>query len=167
MTVIAVTKDADALTMTISARFAAPIERVWELWSDPRQLERWWGPPDYPARVFEHDLRAGGEVTYVLTGEDGDRHGGYWRLRAVEPPRRLEFDDGFADEQGRPDATLPATVVRVRPELVVEIAFDGIQRSPRYPGGVALRFARVVRHRPDKRAEEADTLASVLATRGG
>ena len=54
-------------------------------------------------------------------------------------------------------------VVKVRPELVVEIAFDGIQRSTRYPGGVALRFARVVRHRPDKRAEEADTLASVLA----
>ena len=57
-------------------------------------------------------------------------------------------------------------VVHVRPELVVEIAFDGIQTSTRYPGGVALRFARVVRHRPDKRAEEADTLAAVLAVRG-
>ncbi|MEO8690545.1 MAG: ATP-dependent DNA ligase, partial [Solirubrobacteraceae bacterium] len=56
-------------------------------------------------------------------------------------------------------------VVHVRPELVVEIAFDGIQRSTRYPGGVALRFARVLRHRPDKRAEEADTLAAVLAVR--
>ena len=55
-------------------------------------------------------------------------------------------------------------VVQVRPELVVEIAFDGIQTSPRYPGGVALRFARVLRHRPDKRAEDADTLDAVLAT---
>ena len=54
-------------------------------------------------------------------------------------------------------------VVHVRPELVVEIAFDGVQTSPRYPGGVALRFARVLRHRPDKRAEEADTLDAVLA----
>jgi DNA ligase-1 len=54
-------------------------------------------------------------------------------------------------------------VVHVRPELVVEIAFDGIQGSPRYPGGVALRFARVKRHRPDKRAGDADTLAAVLA----
>jgi DNA ligase 1 len=54
-------------------------------------------------------------------------------------------------------------VVRVRPELVVEIAFDGVQTSPRYPGGVALRFARVLRHRPDKRPEEADTLDAVLA----
>ena len=55
-------------------------------------------------------------------------------------------------------------VVHVRPELVAEIAFDGVQRSPRYPGGIALRFARVVRYRPDKRAEDADTLATVKAT---
>jgi DNA ligase-1 len=54
-------------------------------------------------------------------------------------------------------------VVHVRPELVVEIAFDGVQASPRYPGGVALRFARVLRHRPDKPAAEADTLDAVLA----
>jgi DNA ligase-1 len=54
-------------------------------------------------------------------------------------------------------------VVHVRPELVVEIAFDGIQQSPRYPGGVALRFARVKRYRPDKRAQDADTIAAVLA----
>ena len=54
-------------------------------------------------------------------------------------------------------------VQRVRPDLVVEIAFDGVQGSPRYPGGVALRFARVLRHRPDKPAAEADTIESVLA----
>jgi ATP-dependent DNA ligase I len=57
-------------------------------------------------------------------------------------------------------------VVHVRPELVVEIAFDGVQASTRYPGGVALRFARVLRHRPDKPAAEADTLDAVLAVRG-
>ncbi len=54
-------------------------------------------------------------------------------------------------------------VVKVRPELVVEIAFDGVQTSPRYPGGVALRFARVLRYREDKRAEEADTIDAVRA----
>ncbi len=52
-------------------------------------------------------------------------------------------------------------VVHVRPEQVVEIAIDGIQRSTRYPGGVALRFARVVRYREDKAADDADTLESV------
>ena len=58
-------------------------------------------------------------------------------------------------------------VLRVRPELVVEIAFDGVQASPRYPGGVALRFARVLRHRPDKPAAEADTIAAVRAIWAG
>ncbi|MEV4997081.1 ATP-dependent DNA ligase [Streptomyces niveus] len=54
--------------------------------------------------------------------------------------------------------------VRVRPELVVEIAYDGLQRSTRYPAGVTLRFARVLRHREDKRAEDADTVETVLGT---
>jgi ATP-dependent DNA ligase I len=54
-------------------------------------------------------------------------------------------------------------VVQVRPELVVEVAFDGVQTSPRYPGGMALRFARVLRHRPDKRPDEADTVDAVRA----
>jgi DNA ligase-1 len=57
--------------------------------------------------------------------------------------------------------------VWVRPELVVEIAFDGVQRSPRYPGGVALRFARVIRYREDKPASEADTIETVRALGGG
>jgi DNA ligase-1 len=55
--------------------------------------------------------------------------------------------------------------VDVRPELVVEIAFDGVQTSPRYPAGVALRFARVLAHRPDKSAAEADTIDTVLSYR--
>ncbi|MEZ0076953.1 ATP-dependent DNA ligase [Planotetraspora sp. GP83] len=61
------------------------------------------------------------------------------------------------------DGSTEDWVVTVQPELVVEIAFDGVQRSSRYPGGMALRFARVLRYRPDKRAEEADTVATVRA----
>jgi DNA ligase-1 len=57
--------------------------------------------------------------------------------------------------------------VYVRPELVVEIAFDGVQRSPRYPGGLALRFARVLRYRGDKTAAEADTIDTVRALSPG
>ena len=60
-----------------------------------------------------------------------------------------------------------AWTVRAEPALVVEVAFDGVQRSPHYPGGVALRFARVIRHRPDKPASEADTLESVLTLHSG
>lgn len=58
-------------------------------------------------------------------------------------------------------------VVRVRPEQVVEIAFDGVQTSSRYPGGMALRFARVVRYRDDKSAAEADTIDAVRAIHAG
>jgi DNA ligase-1 len=53
--------------------------------------------------------------------------------------------------------------VHVRPELVVEVAFDGLQPSPRYPGGLALRFARIKGYRPDKTPADADTIASVRA----
>ena len=58
-------------------------------------------------------------------------------------------------------------VVYVRPELVVEVAFDGVQTSRRYPGGVALRFARVKGYRPDKSADAADTIEAVRAIHGG
>lgn len=58
-------------------------------------------------------------------------------------------------------------VVTVRPEQVVEIAFDGLQRSTRYPGGLALRFARVVRYRDDKTSDEADTIETVRALADG
>ncbi|AUG75916.1 ATP-dependent DNA ligase [Kitasatospora sp. MMS16-BH015] len=73
---------------------------------------------------------------------------------------RWQTEQLLALETGREESR-GAAVVRVRPELVVEIAFDGLQRSPRYPAGLALRFARVVRYRPDKRPEEADTIATV------
>jgi DNA ligase-1 len=61
------------------------------------------------------------------------------------------------------DGPTDGYVVRLRPEQVVEVAFDGIQRSSRYPGGVALRFARVVRYRDDKKPQDADTIDAVRA----
>ncbi len=79
MTVTAVEKDPDALSMTITTAFDAPIEQVWRVWSDPRLLERWWGPPTYPATVVDHDLSPGGTIKYYMTGPEGDRHGGWWR----------------------------------------------------------------------------------------
>ena len=69
----------------------------------------------------------------------------------------------LADPPPGPDGQVRHGVVRVRPELVVEIAFDGVQASSRYPGGVALRFARVLRYRPDKSPAEADTIDAVRA----
>ncbi len=124
MPVTNVVKDAESRTLTITARFDAPIDRVWQLWSDPRQLERWWGPPTYPATVTEHDLTPGGSVAYAMTGPEGDTHGGWWRIRAVDPPRGLEFEDGFADADGTASPDMPTAVVRV---ALSEVAGGGTQ----------------------------------------
>ena len=114
MSVTSIDKDFDSMTLTLIADFDAPIERVWELWADPRLLERWWGPPTYPATVEEHDLTPGGDVTYFMTGPEGDRHRGWWRITSVEPPDVLEFTDGFADQDGTPNQDMPTTEVHVQ-----------------------------------------------------
>jgi uncharacterized protein YndB with AHSA1/START domain len=113
VSITSVRKDPEKGTMTLTAEFAAPVERVWRLWSDPRQLERWWGPPTYPATVTEHDLMPGGTVSYYMTGPDGDRSAGLWRVVSVEPPHRLEFEDAFADAEGNPNPDMPVTRITV------------------------------------------------------
>jgi uncharacterized protein YndB with AHSA1/START domain len=107
MTVTAVRKDPRALTMTIAAEFDASPERVWQLWADPRQLERWWGPPTYPATFIRHDLAPGSRVEYHMTGPEGDQPHGYWDIVEVNPPRSLVFRDGFANDNGSPNTDLP------------------------------------------------------------
>ena len=113
MPVTDVQKDLDAMTMTVTADFDASAERLWQIWADPRQLERWWGPPAYPATVTDHDLTPGGRVAYFMTDPDGGRHHGWWKVEEVEPPSKLRFEDGFADEQGNPKPELPTSVATV------------------------------------------------------
>jgi uncharacterized protein YndB with AHSA1/START domain len=107
MTVTDVRKDPTALTMTVASEWDAPVARVWQLWADPRKLERWWGPPTFPATVLEHDLCAGGKVSYFMTGPEGEQHHGRWKVVAVEEPHRLEVEDGFADNEGKPNDEMP------------------------------------------------------------
>lgn len=107
MPVTDVQHDPANLTLTITADFAAPVERIWQIYADPRQLEKVWGPPSYPATVVDHDLRPGGRMTYFMTGPDGDKHAGYWEITAVDEPRRFEFDDGFADMDFNPNPDMP------------------------------------------------------------
>ena len=114
MSITSVVKDLDRLTLTLVADFDAPIERVWQLWADPRQLERWWGPPSHPATVEDHDLTPGGAVTYFMTGPEGQRYRGWWRVASVNPPKFLEFTDGFADQDGTPIADMPTTTVQMQ-----------------------------------------------------
>ena len=114
MSITSVDTDYDDLTVTLIADFYAPIDQVWELWSDPRKLERWWGPPGYPATVEKHDLTPGGEVTYLMTGPDGEMHHGVWRVTAVGSPTSLDFTDAFADGDWTPLADMPVNTISVR-----------------------------------------------------
>jgi uncharacterized protein YndB with AHSA1/START domain len=109
MTVVSTEKDTEALTLTFVAEFEASVDRVWQLWKDPRQLERWWGPPTWPATFEEHDFEVGGRSAYFMTGPEGERARGWWEITAIDGPTRFEFDDGFADDHGEPDTTMDPT----------------------------------------------------------
>jgi uncharacterized protein YndB with AHSA1/START domain len=114
MTVARVEKDYDNLNLVVVADFSASIEQVWQLWADPRLLERWWGPPTHPATVVEHDLTVGGAVRYFMTDPEGVRSHGLWRVTSVDPPSSLEFTDRFANPDGTPNTELPTTAVQLQ-----------------------------------------------------
>ncbi len=114
MPVTDVRTDIDNLTLTIVADFAAPVQRIWRVYADPRQLERIWGPPTYPATFVDHDLRPGGRMTYYMTGPEGDTHAGYWEIISVDAPQAFTFTDGFAHEDFSPNSDLPTSHNEVR-----------------------------------------------------
>jgi uncharacterized protein YndB with AHSA1/START domain len=103
MSVTSIEKDPEALTMTVTAHLNATAERAWQLWADPRQFEQWWGPPGYPVTVVDHDLRAGGQITFFMAGTEGERHDSTWEVVAADPPHHLELRDADVDEHGRPN----------------------------------------------------------------
>jgi uncharacterized protein YndB with AHSA1/START domain len=107
MTVISSTKDAEALKLVFVAEFDAAPERVWKVWSDSRQLERWWGPPGWPATFVTHDFTVDGQSRYFMSGPEGERSNGYWRIIAIDEPNRLELDNGLAGDDGEPLADTP------------------------------------------------------------
>ena len=137
MTVTAVRKDPNTLTLTLTAEFDAAPERVWQLWADPRQLERWWGPPTYPATFTAHDLAPGSRVEYHMTGPEGDQPRGYWDVIEAEAPHRLFFRDGFANADGTPNDDFP------RNDALVTIEPVGPRRTrmsieSRFPSAEAM-----------------------------
>ncbi|MEE3850210.1 SRPBCC domain-containing protein [Gordonia sp. LSe1-13] len=109
MPVTNVSHDIDARTITIAAEFAAPVDRIWQVYADPRQLEKIWGPPTFPATVVEHSLKPGGRITYYMTGPEGEKYAGYWEVDTVDEPNEFTFRDGFADEDFKPVESLPVS----------------------------------------------------------
>jgi len=109
MPVTTVDTDTENLTITIVADFAVPVRRLWDAYTDPRQIERFWGPPVYPATFLRHDAAAGGRSVYKMTGPEGDEHYGCWEWASVDSPAAFEIVDWFADADGNPNKELPAT----------------------------------------------------------
>ncbi|WOC11205.1 SRPBCC family protein [Gordonia sp. MP11Mi] len=110
MPVIDVTTDTEALTLTITAEFAAPVESVWQVYADPRRLEQIWGPPTYPATFVEHDFTPGGRATYYMTSPDGEKFGGWWEFITIDATSSFTFRDGFADADLNPVDAMPVSV---------------------------------------------------------
>ncbi|GAA1948864.1 SRPBCC family protein [Microbacterium aquimaris] len=119
MPVTAVTTDPEALTMTLRAAFAAPVERLWHVFTDPRQLERFWGPPGWPATFTAFDLSVGGHARYAMTGPRGETSAGSWEFLAIDAPHRFEVLDAFVGEDGEPIAGMPAM------RMTFDFAADG------------------------------------------
>lgn len=112
------TVDRDAALVTFVAHLDVAPERAWQAWVDPRLLERWWGPPTWPATFTRHEPEVDGQSRYVMTGPDGETAGGWWRVLDVVPPRRFAFEDGFAGDDGEPDPDSPYG--RTRTDVTLE-----------------------------------------------
>lgn len=108
MPITSVDKDPEALTMTVVADFGVTVRRLWDAYADPRQIEKFWGPPEWPATFTRHDMAPGGGSSYFMTGPDGERSGGYWEFLTVDAPRSFEVRDGFAHPDGSPNTDMPS-----------------------------------------------------------
>jgi uncharacterized protein YndB with AHSA1/START domain len=108
MPIKSVTSDENALTLTVVGEYPVPVERLWNAYADPRQLERFWGPVEWPAKFTRHDMKVGGRSAYTMTGPDGASSSGWWRFLAVEPGRSFEVQDGFAHDDGTPNEDMPS-----------------------------------------------------------
>jgi uncharacterized protein YndB with AHSA1/START domain len=102
-----VIKDPDQLVLTVVAEFPVPQQRLWDAWADPRQLERFWGPPFAPATFTHHDFRVGGRAEYFLTGPNGEKWTGSWKFTAVDPIDSFAAQDG---EDNAEDENMPASM---------------------------------------------------------
>ena len=109
MPVTDVTTDPEALTMTLTAEVAASVDRLWGAFTDPRQLERFWGPPGYPATFTEFDLSVGGRARYRMTSPKGEQYHGVWEFLAIDGPRSFTALDSFADADGRVLSDMPTS----------------------------------------------------------
>ncbi len=124
MPITSVRTDLETLTLTAIGEFPVPVARLWAAWTDPRELEQFWGPPTWPATFTRHEVVEGGRSDYFMTGPSGETSHGYWRFEVVEPERRFAIRDGFASPDGTPNTELP--------ESRMEVSFEATQGGSRF-----------------------------------
>ncbi len=107
MPLTSVTKDAAKLTLTVVGDYPVPQKRLWDAFADPRQLERFWGPPAFPATFTRHDFKVGGRAEYFLTLPEGKKWSGSWKFTAVNPISSFEARDG---DDNADDPNMPASM---------------------------------------------------------
>ena len=107
MPLTSVTKDATKLTLTVVGDYPVPQQRLWDAFADPRQLERFWGPPFAPATFTRHDMKVGGRAEYFLTLPDGKKWSGSWKFTVVNPISSFEAHDG---EDNAEDENMPSSM---------------------------------------------------------
>ncbi|MCC4268779.1 MULTISPECIES: SRPBCC family protein [Microbacterium] len=123
MPVTTVTTDPDALTMTLVGDFAAPVERLWQAFTEPAQLDRFWGPPGWPATFTSFDLTPGGRAQYQMTSPQGEVSRGGWEFTAIDAPHRFEVLDSFLNGDG--------DVLEGMPTMRVEFLFEATPEGSR------------------------------------
>lgn len=124
MPITSIHSDAESLTLTAIGEYPVSVERLWKAWADPRQLERFWGPPQWPATFTRHDMTPGGRAEYMMTGPHGETSRGYWEFEVVEPQRRFVVRDGFAQADGTPNQDMPT--------MRMEVSFESTQLGSRF-----------------------------------
>jgi uncharacterized protein YndB with AHSA1/START domain len=112
MPITTVEKDSRALTLTVVGDYPVTQQRLWDAYAQPRQLERFWGPVEWPAKFTRHDMKVGGRSEYYMTGPNGEKSAGYWTFLAVDPIDSFEVKDGFATEAGQENAAMPSMTMK-------------------------------------------------------
>jgi uncharacterized protein YndB with AHSA1/START domain len=139
MPITSVTRDPEALTLTIVADFPVPQERLWEAWADPRQLERFWGPPSAPSTFTRHEFTVGGRSEYFLTGPDGEKWSGSWKFTAVDPIDSFEAydgDDNATDEFGPASMLFTFETTPTGSRMTGVVRFDSLEAMEHTASGM-------------------------------
>lgn len=169
MPVTEINTDTEALKLEIIADFTVSVGRLWDAYTDPRQIERFWGPPGWPATFTQHDVFEGGTSKYAMTGPDGERSPGYWHWTAVDPGRSFTVRDGFATEDGEPNTEMPAMTMvfefaetALGSRLTMVTSFDTLEQLEQLVGMGMVEGTKAAMSQIDAVLEDLATFAHDL-----